>query len=542
MREKLARFLKFQLVLSSMNLKLILGCIIALSIAVMFANIGGLDIYALDEAKNAEAARFMYESGDYVVPYYNGELRTDKPSLHYYFMATGYQLFGVNAFGARFFSSLFGVLTILITFLFVLKHFNTRAAVFSSLVLIASLHFNLQFHMSVPDPYLIFFLTWAFYSFYEAYQSNSRWHLFFFYFAIGCGLLTKGPIAIALPGLTALLFLLIKRDFKWKTIWRLQPFGGLLLSLFVAFPWYYLVHQKTAGVCTEEFFFKHNFSRYSEAMEGHDSIFLVTFAFVFVLGMLSFLPFVFQSLKFAIKNRKLEGLLYCLIAVGVIVVFFASSSTKLPNYTVPSYPLLAVLLGYYLSQVGTPWLKNRWNQLGLLLYSLLLIGFPVGIYFGLKADPALSHLSYLGYYFILLSAVGLFNLYQGLIKRKLQGIIFWNIGGWITMTLLFFYSLYPQIDAENPVRKLLPKMDREAKIIAYNRLNPAFVIALEREVPKFASPEEIEEMVNTYRSGYVISRTDYLEELEKIPQLEYFGEARDLFETPTTLVMTWKRD
>ncbi|MFT6214784.1 MAG: 4-amino-4-deoxy-L-arabinose transferase-like glycosyltransferase, partial [Roseivirga sp.] len=45
--------------------------IVILAIAVNFANIGGLDVYALDEAKNAEAAREMFESGNYVVPYYN---------------------------------------------------------------------------------------------------------------------------------------------------------------------------------------------------------------------------------------------------------------------------------------------------------------------------------------------------------------------------------------------------------------------------------------------------------------------------------------
>ena len=47
-------------------------------------------IYILDEARNSEAAREMFVSGDYLVPYFNGELRTDKPPLHYYFMILGY--------------------------------------------------------------------------------------------------------------------------------------------------------------------------------------------------------------------------------------------------------------------------------------------------------------------------------------------------------------------------------------------------------------------------------------------------------------------
>lgn len=512
---------------------------LALSIAVMFANIGGLDVYALDEAKNAEAARYMYESGNYVVPYYNGELRTDKPPLHYYFMAAGYSLFGVNAFGARFFSSLFGVLTIVMTFLFTLKHFSTRAAVLSSLVLIASLHFNLQFHMSVPDPYLIFFTTWAFFSYYEAYKTQNRWQLFFFYFAVGCGLLTKGPIAIALPGISAALFLLFNKDFKLKTIWRMQPIGGILLSLFVAAPWYYEVDKQTNGIWTEEFFFKHNLSRYSEAMEGHEGIFLITFAFVFILGMLTFLPFVFQSVKHAILNRKNEPLLFCLIAMLVVVIFFASSSTKLPNYTVPAYPVLAVVLGAYLSQIDTGWLRNIWNKIGLIGYSLLLIGFPIGVYFGLLGDKSLSHLSYLAYYFIVLSLVGLFNIYVVFKPNQLVKLIKVNVAGWVTIILLFFYLLFPQVDAENPVRKLLPGMDTSQTIISYSRLNPAFVFALEREIPRYAEVDEVKRAMARSSAGYVISRTEFREELESIPGLTYHSEARDLFENPTTLIMKW---
>lgn len=522
-----------------MKLKLIFGALVALSVAVMFANIGGLDVYALDEAKNAEAARYMFESGDYVVPYYNGELRTDKPPLHYYFMAAGYQLFGVNAFGARFFSSLFGVLTIIITFLFTIKHFNTRAAIWSSLVLIASLHFNLQFHMSVPDPYLVFFMTWALFSFYEAYKTSNRWHLFFFYFAVGCGMLTKGPIAMALPGLTAVFFLAFNKDFKFNTIWRMQPVGGLLLSLMVAFPWYYVVDKQTRGAWTEDFFFKHNFNRYSEAMEGHEGIFLVTFAFVFILGMLTFLPFVFQSVKHAIYNRKSEPLLYCLIATLVVVIFFASSSTKLPNYTVPSYPVLAVLLGVYLAQINPLWLKNSWNRFGFIAYSVLLTGFPVGIYFGLKADPSLDHLTHLAYYFIPLSLAGLYQLYAGIKGKDLAGTFKLNVAAWITTILLFFYLIFPQVDAENPVRKLLPGIDKEKKVISYSRLNAAFVFALEREIPRYAQLEEVREAMQKSPSGYVISRTEYREDLETIPGLIYHSEAKDLFENPTTLIMQW---
>ncbi|MFY0591986.1 ArnT family glycosyltransferase [Roseivirga sp.] len=524
-----------------MSKHLSLAIIIALAIAVSYANIGGLDVYALDEAKNAEAARAMFVSGDYIVPYYNGELRTDKPSLHYYFMSAGYSIFGVNAFGARFFSSLMGVLTILITFLFVKKNFNEKAAVSAALVLIASLHFNFQFHMSVPDPYLIFFITWAFYSFYEAYKTGNKWQLLAYYFAIGFGILTKGPIAVALPGATALLFLILNRDFNWKTIWRLQPFGGIALSLLVAFPWYYKVHMATDGQWTDDFFFKHNLSRYSEAMEGHEGLFLLTFAFVFVLGMMTYLPFVFQSLKHTWKNRSNDALLYCGIAFAFIVIFFASSSTKLPNYTVPAYPVLAVLVGVYIHQLTNKWFDSLGNRIGLISYCIFLIGFPVGIYFGIAQDKTIFGLTDLSYYFTLLSLAGILMLYFAFVKRDIHTVLRVNVSAWIVMIILFFSVIFPEVDAKNPVRQLVPEMDRNAKIISYQRVNAAFIFELEREVTRFVDLEEIRKIVNTYDKGYVISRTTYRDELEQISGLIYQAEARDMFENPTSLIMKWDR-
>ena len=91
-----------------------------ISFFIFSANIWGLSIYSLDEAKNSECAREMLERGDLIVPTFNYQLRTDKPPLHYYFMIVAYKLFGVNEFSARFFSSVFGALTVLITFLIIL--------------------------------------------------------------------------------------------------------------------------------------------------------------------------------------------------------------------------------------------------------------------------------------------------------------------------------------------------------------------------------------------------------------------------------------
>src|SRR5690606_22813978 len=184
----------------------------------------------LDEAKNAEAAREMFVNNDWLVPTFNGELRTDKPPLHYWFMMISYKLFGVSAFSARLLSAVFGVLPILSTFHYTKKFLNRKIAILTTFTLCSSIFFMQEFHLAVPDPYLIFFVSFALFEFYDFYLNNKLVDRFAFYFALGLGTLAKGPVAIALPGLIALVFLLTKRDFNWRTLIRLNPLlGGILV-------------------------------------------------------------------------------------------------------------------------------------------------------------------------------------------------------------------------------------------------------------------------------------------------------------------------
>ena len=53
--------------------------IIVLGAFVFSSNIWGASIYILDESKNSVCAREMLDRNDFIVPTYNGELRTDKP-------------------------------------------------------------------------------------------------------------------------------------------------------------------------------------------------------------------------------------------------------------------------------------------------------------------------------------------------------------------------------------------------------------------------------------------------------------------------------
>ena len=289
-------------------------------------------IYILDEAQFTEASREMFVTGNFWVPHFNGKLYVDKPPLQNYFSILGFALFGINEFGARFFSGIFGVLTVMTTYLFVKDFLGLRTARKSLFILLSSFFFVQQFQLAVPDPYLIYFCSASLFYFYRFYVRRNPKQLLFCYFLLGLGVLTKGPVAIALPGLSIALFLLINKEIK--TVFSYYPILGLIGILVVAAPWYWCVHELTHGAWTNGFFMVNNLERFSGAMQGHGGPFLVTWGYV-LLGLFPFSLFLPQAIKNALKLKEQPILLFSLIIGVVFILFFSLSATKLPNYTMP---------------------------------------------------------------------------------------------------------------------------------------------------------------------------------------------------------------
>jgi len=164
---------------------------------------------------------------------------------------------------------------------------------------------------------------------------------------MGLGTLAKGPVAIALPGLSVFLWLAWERRLKEVFSWKIALAG--IIMIVVAFPWYWLVHQATQGEWTKGFFLQHNLGRFSEPMEGHGGLFILVPLMAFI-GLLPSSVFAAETFK-NFNNRFSHPLMRLAFCVTIAyLVFYSISSTKLPNYAMPCYPFIALLLGSYISQ------------------------------------------------------------------------------------------------------------------------------------------------------------------------------------------------
>lgn len=472
-------------------------------------NIGGLSIYILDEAKNTTCAKEMYERGDGVVPTFNGELRTDKPPLHYFFMMAAFRLWGINEFAARFFSGAMGGLILAAVFYFVRLYINEKAAWFSVISLAASLHFLLQFHLAVPDPYLVACLTLGLLLFYSCWKDFSLPACMGMYAAFALGVLAKGPVAIAIPGLIVLLFLLVRGELNLNRIFSFRPIWGLLLMLLIAAPWYVWVHIRTEGAWTRGFFLDHNVNRFTQTMEGHGGIFLLPVIYV-LAGLLPFSIFLIQGLVAAWKKRREHPfLLFSGLCVACFTGFFMFSSTKLPNYTVPAYPFAAILMGFYLHEK-----RHNLPFWPLMVHLLIALALPIGAWYALGADKVLYQVQDLAFWMVIPALGAILALFL----RKKPAAIYALFASWVMFSLVFFSILFPAVDRLTPVQRSLMYLENAGPVAQYRIVNRAYHFYVGKTIPVLEQPREVEDFFRKYPEGRLILRGADLKALQPLPE------------------------
>ncbi len=141
--------------------------IVAAAAAIFFTNLGVAALWDMDEAIYTTCAREMFlgEDGhrpDWVVPMFNGRMFPEKPPLMFWTMMAGFELLGVNEWGARFFSAVLGVATALAAFHLGRILFNGRVGLWAGLATASTIIFTVSARAATVDMGLTFATTAAF--------------------------------------------------------------------------------------------------------------------------------------------------------------------------------------------------------------------------------------------------------------------------------------------------------------------------------------------------------------------------------------------
>ncbi|MGZ0707086.1 ArnT family glycosyltransferase [Coraliomargarita sp. W4R53] len=201
------------------------------------------------EARYAEIARKMVETGDWMTPQFNyGVPFWGKPPLYAWASALGMKLFGVGHFGARIFIFLIAVVTLYMLYVWA-KSFKGRDYALAGIVILSSSAlFYLASATVMTDLVMAsgVFLSMA--GFYAAIsqQQHARLWGYLFFVGLGIGMLAKGPVAVVLAGIPIGLWVLLQN--RWVDTWRHLPWvEGSLLTACMFLPWYVAAEVKTPG-------------------------------------------------------------------------------------------------------------------------------------------------------------------------------------------------------------------------------------------------------------------------------------------------------
>lgn len=333
-------------------------------------NLSGPELFDHDEGAFSEASTEMVLSKDFITPTLYGNPRFDKPILIYWLQGISYQFFGATEFAYRFPSALAASLWVFALFMFARRVTDSTTALVAATIASLTLTVQVIGRVATADALLNFWLALTFFNIYLYWQQQSVKHIYCTYICMGLGLLTKGPVAIVLPGLVSFLF--FWQTQRLSTWWyaMTRPIAWLIM-LIIAAPWYIMIYYAQGQDFIDGFILKHNVGRFSSEMEGHGGNILYYAIFIFIV-LLPFTPLFITSLKHIhhVRTQVLERFLWLWFIV--ILVLFSLSSTKLPHYILYGCTPLFLLMAIYREQLTS----LRWPLLAWIPLSALLISLP----------------------------------------------------------------------------------------------------------------------------------------------------------------------
>jgi len=330
------------------------------------------------DAVQAQIARNMFTSGDWVTAHLDGVTYLEKAPLIYWLMAGSYKIFGVHDWAARIPVALSAIALCLLTAAFGVWAFGKRAGFYAGLCMSTCIGLFLFTRILLPDALLALTIGLALWAMLRAIDENERHPRFWstvLAMSLGAGLLVKSAIAVAFPVCIGLLYLGLTRQLFSRSTWkRLHPFSGALIAMLIAVPWHVLATLRNPPYFVSTlhsgpgqyhgflwfFFINEQVLRFLNLRYPRDyatvpRLYFWLFHLIWLFPWSVYFPAV-AKLSFKPCNRAGQTRLLALCWIGFVLVFFTFSTTQ-EYYSMPCYPALALLLGAAMA-AGGDWIRR----------------------------------------------------------------------------------------------------------------------------------------------------------------------------------------
>lgn len=330
------------------------------------------------DAVQAQIARNMLESGDWVTARLDGIAYLEKSPLIYWIMAGSYKILGVHDWAARLPLALINIALCWVTARFALWAFGRKAAIYSGTILATCIGIFLFTRILIPDAALtltIMLALWAMLRLLDEQEKQQALWFFVLYLSLAFGLLLKGLVGAVFPVVVGVIYLALTRQNSLRQLLkRLRPLSGIALVLLIAAPWHILatlrnppffdwtMHSSPGeyhGFFWFYFLNEHLFRflnmRYPRDYNTVPRVWFWLLHFVWLFPWSLTLPIALRRGFVSgpeCKTRAGRTRLLALVWVLFILCFFTLSTTQ-EYYSLPLYPALAMLLASHLSTQET---------------------------------------------------------------------------------------------------------------------------------------------------------------------------------------------
>ena len=495
--------------------------LILLLVAAVLPYFIGLDdssIWDANEAFYVETPREMMERGDYVFPTFNYEPRVNKPVLSYWIVAGLYKVFGVSVGVQRLGIAIGGMLIVSAALVLGWIVTGTRTGAFIAGIGMAA------------DPRLVMFarrifidiwisafmaLTVLFFALSERFPERRRLFLLLMYVCVGLGVLTKGPIAAALPGLVFAVYLIAHRELR-RARDMMMPIG-IVVVLAIVVPWYFALYLRDGWTHIASFFIGENLGRYTSGIgQQTPRAWYFYLPVVFGDGFPLSIFLVPAAMMWWRTRERLHTLLWLWIVV--IVLFFSFSHDKQDLYIFPIVPAVAAL--------GASAIVRREEapaavRAASLVLGVLLALLGAGVLYLFDSGGRI-------YAVAGMRAVGVAAVGGGLIaavlslRRRVTGAVLAVFATLVLVNWTFVVRVLPDFERYKPVPPLSdylrPILQPGDRIAHFNVALPSMVYYLRHHVEPYYSPQVfVDAMRGPGRIYGILADRDYAALAHELP-------------------------
>jgi len=344
-----------------------------------------------DEPRYARATVEMVESGNYLLPTFNGQIWFDKPPLLYWLMSLPIRLLGPTELACRFFGVLGTALTCLLTFFIGKQLLGSKAALWAMVILASTLMILVVGSSAISDAVLLPFIVAVMAVFAQSISSGiTLFHVFLMGVALGLGMLTKGPIGLMpLPAIAAILWLGRKTR---KNIRRdvCAVAASLAIGFLIFTAWAIPANHFTNGQFVRQFIGRHVISRALKPMEQHGGNFLLYLPYYLPVVIFGLFPWTLHlpgAISAVIGGRvgSKYGRILLISWVAPTFIIMSLAATKLPHYILFIWPALALAVAGTIVADQQNRLTERdkiWLRRGVWFFGPLAIAMALGLIIG----------------------------------------------------------------------------------------------------------------------------------------------------------------